>query len=121
MNTYKAILINPTLKTINLVEINGLSSMQKHVDGTIGGVGYITPKGVVGGYDDDFIYINDEGLFDTDTDFVRINGYAQEIYRGNMLITGSDGQGGTKDVNMTVANAKSFIEIISKEHIRVNI
>lgn len=116
----KAILINPTLKTINLIEVGEYDHMQKLINGMLGGVGYIKPNGVVGDYSDDFIYVNDEGLFDETTDFVKIPNYAQEYYRGNMLIVGSDGEGGTTDVKMTLNEAKVFIQYVPKEAVVFN-
>lgn len=116
---HKAILINPTQMTIEMVQVGDYKTLQTLVGGNIEGVGYIQPNGVVGGYDDDFIYVNDEGLYDTDTDFVKLPNYAQVYYRGCMIITGSDGEGGTADVKMTLDQAAKFVRFVSKEMMRI--
>ena len=127
MTTFKGILIKPTEKTIEYVEIpknSGgdarLEFLQECVEGYICGVGYIKPDGNAGDYKDDFIYVNDEGLFNDKFDFVKIPNYAQEFYKGNMLVVGSDGEGGTTDVKMTLDQAKNIFKMIPKELIKTS-
>ena len=123
----KAILINPTQRTIEYINIPTnkgeakLEELQKCVDGYICGVGYINPTLTECGFKDDFIYVNDDGLFNSSFDYVKIKGYLQQVYRGNMLIVGSDGEGGTNNVKMTVNEAKKLVTFIAKENIREHI
>ena len=97
-----------------------LEFLQQCVQGYIAGVGYIKPNSKAGDFKDDFIYVNDEGLFNEEWDFIKMPGYAQELYRGNMLIVGSDGEGGTTDVKMTVEQVKNCVSFVAKENVRSN-
>jgi hypothetical protein len=117
---YKAILINPTEKTITFLTTENLSDKQRLIGGPITGVGYITTKGVVGGFHDDFIYANDESDCDETTDFVKIPKYGEEYYRGNILITGSDGQGGEADVKMNHQEAAAIFIAVAKPFLNLD-
>ena len=120
----KAILINPTQRTIEYINIPTnkgeakLEELQKCVHGCICGVGYINPTLTECGFKDDFIYAHEEGLNIPTFDYVLIKGYLQQIYRGNLLIVGSDGEGGSHNVKMTVEQAKKLVRFIAKENIR---
>ena len=125
MTTFKGILIKPTENSIEYVKIPknsggdaNLEFLQQCVEGYICGVGYIKTTGNAGSFKDDFIYVNDEGLYNDEFDFVKIPGFAQEYYKGNMLIVGSDGEGGTTDVKMTVEQARNYFKSIPKENIQ---
>jgi len=114
----KGILINPTLRSVNLVEVGDYKSMQKYIGGLISGVGYIKTDGTVGDYEDDFIYADDEGLM-KEGDFVMFkNGYGQKFYKGNLLIVGSDGEGDSTDVKLTTEKVRELVEYIPEREIR---
>lgn len=119
----KGILINPTLRKIEYVQIpamDSLRALQKCVGGSIEGVGYINRLGKVAGFKDNYIYCHDEGAFDETTDFVFIKGYAQQFYKGNLLVIGSDGEGGNTNVKMTIKQAINIFKMIPKEMVTTN-
>lgn len=92
MKTVKAILINPTLKTVEIVELK--PTLQNIVD-------LLECRLITSTYFDnstDVLYIDDEGLF-TDKDFFVIGDNPQPL-AGNGIVMGSiQGEDGVDDTN----------------------
>lgn len=92
---YKAILINPKLKTVTEVELAEpiLNSMYKHMECELISIAGYMPGGESG--QEDTVFADDEGLFVEDNHFATIPGITQQAVAGNMLIVGCDEEGET--------------------------
>jgi hypothetical protein len=112
----KAIYLNPTTKEMKLVTVTKENTVAKIIDDTLYNIGYITPTGKVGGFGDDYIWGGENYWNDEEQDFTFIQGYGQQIYRGPLLIIGSDGEGGNADVKMTPEQATQIFHNLKKEY-----
>jgi len=105
----RAILVNSTEKEINVIDIKG--NNYREIAKLIG------CSTIASGYsfkNNDFMYVDDEGLFtDNDNGFIihqEGNTWGMQKLIGNALIVGSDEDGNDLDAVSTVDEVKSIIK-----------
>jgi hypothetical protein len=111
----KAIKIDSHLQTITEIEVNGLTDMQKAVEGLIEVAAEIKH-----GSKYNTVYVNEEGLFEPHTDWFIWDG-AHQPFKGNGLVVGYNPKSGNSlDSNMTVADVQKFVRFVSEDVVRLD-
>lgn len=106
----KAILINPTEKTVSLVTVGDFRDMQAKI-----GCSCFTTAGVQD--NNDTLYVDDEGLLNgTDVFFFNPDLYPQPL-AGNGLLIGSNFEGESVDVKTDVAKIAENTQFLTRQQL----